>query len=179
MRIKLTILILLLSLSAWSQKSNTEKYGVDKCYTSIEDALAEKDKVECLDLTRQKLKSFPTEILEFKNLKVLILSKNKIEELPAEIGQLDSLHTLVAYRNGITDIRFLAGAPQLKHVDLSDNFIEEIPDEIEQCSSLEYLNLNMNVLAKTSASLGYLPNLKVLDVTENEMTVPVPEIEMG
>ena len=54
-------------------------FGQSKVFFSLEEAkLAHPDSVINLDLSKQKLASFPVEILKFSNLKSLDLSKNQL-----------------------------------------------------------------------------------------------------
>src|SRR4051812_5160034 len=68
-------------------------------YTSIEEAMKNPDKVIKLELRRQKLKVFPKEIANFKNIQYLDLSKNSIDELPEEIGVLTNLQYFIISKN--------------------------------------------------------------------------------
>ena len=146
-----------------------EDAGCDTCYYSLEDAMANKDQVICLDLTKSRLKDFPIEVLEFKNLEVLLLNRNKITMIPQSISQLQSLRVLAIYRNRIEDMSPLCNLPNLEQLDISDNFIEAIPDDINKLKSLKKLYLGMNVIGHFPATLGMLENLEYLDLTENEM----------
>ena len=56
-----------------------------RCFKSIEEARQSGECVECLDLSRNRLESLPSELFEFKDLKRLILSRNRLS------GGLDSL----------------------------------------------------------------------------------------
>ncbi|MEX0811342.1 MAG: hypothetical protein WD048_03930 [Chitinophagales bacterium] len=63
-------------------------------YNDIDKAASEPENVVFLDLSLQKLKTFPEEILEFKNLEKLYLPFNYYPAIPNEIGQLDKVKEL-------------------------------------------------------------------------------------
>lgn len=160
---------LMTSMLVSAQVRSGEDAGCETCFTSLEEALLQADKVECLDLTKSKLKEFPASITQFKNLRVLILNRNKITTIPNSISQLQKLETLSIFRNKIGDMSPLNDLVNLKFLDISDNYIESIPDGINKIKSLEKLYMGMNVIGYFSPDLGKLENLKFLDLTENEM----------
>lgn len=118
-----------------------------KAFTSIEEAMRHPEQVIKLELRKKKLKEFPKEILQFKNLQYLDLSKNNIKELPAAIGQLS----------------------QLQYLALSKNDLEQLPAEIGELKNLYYLNVNQNSLDALPATIGKLDQLRNLDLWSNDI----------
>jgi Leucine-rich repeat (LRR) protein len=116
-------------------------------FTSIAEAMKNPDKVIKLELRRKKLKEFPKEIFQFKNLQYLDLSKNSIVEIPPAISELKDLQILI----------------------LSKNEIESLPKEIGDLKALQYLNLNQNELSSLPPQIGGLTNLKNLDLWSNNI----------
>jgi len=116
-------------------------------YTTIEEALKQPDLVVKLELRKKKLKVFPKEILQFKNLQYLDLSKNSIKELPEEIAQLKNLQYLSISKNGL----------------------EELVPPIGELTNLYYLNLNQNELTSLPLTIGKLEKLKNLDLWSNNI----------
>ena len=51
-------------------------------FTNLEDALKNPESVKFLSLSKNRLKTFPVEIMKFSNLEYLDLSKNKLTTLP-------------------------------------------------------------------------------------------------
>lgn len=49
-----------------------------------------------VDLSARGLASFPTDVLELKNLKALNLQGNNIKALPSEVGRLTNLEVRVS-----------------------------------------------------------------------------------
>ncbi len=118
-----------------------------KAYTDLEIALQHPEQVIKLELRKNKLKSFPRDILKFINLQYLDLSKNNIKELPAEIGLLKNLQYFAISKNGL----------------------EEFPPQIGNLSNLYYLNANQNNLSSLPPDIGKLKNLRNLDLWSNEI----------
>lgn len=116
-------------------------------FTNLEDALKTPDKVIKLELKRKKYKTFPKEILAFKNLQYLNLSKNSIRQLPEELGQLKNL----------------------QYLNISKNGLEELPPEIGELTNLYYLNANQNDLNSIPPQIGNLKKLKNMDLWSNNI----------
>lgn len=113
-----------------------------KVYTSLPEALTDPENVYYLDLSKQKLNSFPAEILQLKNLHTLNLYKNKIDSVPAEISQLQNLTELNIGHNKLT--AFSPAICQLVNLEkliLNQNSIESIPADIKNLKNLHYLDM--------------------------------------
>lgn len=115
--------------------------------TSVEEGLKNPEKVIKLELRKNKLKTFPTAILQFTNLQYLDLSKNNIRELPAEIAKLKSL----------------------QYFSISRNNVQELTPEIGELTNLYYLNVNQNDLTALPAQIGKLEKLRNLDLWSNNI----------
>lgn len=72
-------------------------------FYDLEKAKLKPDLVIELDLSKTQLKTFPEEILRFRNLKFLILSDNELTELPNEINKLQKLIGIDLSNNPISD----------------------------------------------------------------------------
>ena len=116
-------------------------------FTDINEAMKDPEKVEFLDLSKQKLKSIPEEVFELPNLQYLVLRKNKITEISNRIGELKKLRVF----------------------DISRNKLEVLPPEIGQCIELRTLILNQNMIHTICPEIGDLSNLQVLDLWGNEV----------
>ncbi len=135
-------------------------------YTSIEDALANKDKAYRLDLSRNKLEEFPKDIFKLTYLQELDLSKNKIINIPAEIKTLSYLQLLNISKNKIVVVPAEIGElVNLKILSLNQNEIENLPPSIGNLDKLEYLDLWGNYIMEFPKEIENLRNnLKVLDL---------------
>ena len=113
-------------------------------YTSLEN-IEQPDSVFILLLSKNRLDTFPTQILEFRNLRELDLSKNKLHNIPPQIGKLSNLEVL----------------------NLDRNKIDSLPQEIGQLHKLRYLKLSRNRLYYLPSSIANLYNLKELILWSN------------
>jgi Leucine-rich repeat (LRR) protein len=143
------LLLMCLSLKITAQTELLDSLTLDTLtsFTSISEAMKDPDKVIKLELRKKKLKGFPKEIFQFKNLQYLDLSKNSITEIPAEIAELKNLQILI----------------------LSKNELETLPKEIGELKMLQYLNVNQNEITSLPPQIGSLVNLKNLDLWSNNV----------
>lgn len=142
-------------------------FDLDTCYeyTTIEEALAHKDRVVVLNLRRTKLREVPPEITQFPRLQVLNLSKNKIDSVPPFIGHLANLTHLDLSRNKIDSLPpQICQLANLRELAVGENRISHLPDSIHHCSNLELLDMWSNNIAKFPASVAKLPKLREIDL---------------
>lgn len=134
-------------------------------YYSLTEAMRTPEKVETLILSKKKYKEFPTEILQFTNLRVLDLSKNKIQYLPEEITSLANLEELILNRNDIRALpKDLGEMPNLRKLDLWSNYVDELPVSFHDNKTLKLLDMRGIVVTpdKQAAIREMLPNTEVL-----------------
>ena len=133
--------------------------------TSIEDGMKNPDAVIKLVLRKSHLKSFPLEILRFKNLQYLDISKNKIEELPDSIALFNQLQYLACSKTGLKIIpKTIGKLIHLKYLNLNQNDIETLPPQIGNLENLEMLDLWSNDFSEYPSTFKNLKSLKVLDL---------------
>ncbi|XP_028285734.1 leucine-rich repeat serine/threonine-protein kinase 2 isoform X2 [Parambassis ranga] len=136
------------------------------------------------------------------SLRQLNLSFNKITTFPHELGRtMDQLQELYMDGNSITELCTPLCLPEIKMLDVSKNSIENIsPDFLSGCHKLETFNASMNQICSLSHlpskvttlklannSFTYvsetildLPNLRSVDMRNNNITVlPGPEFWMS
>lgn len=129
MRTLLTI-ILLFSAVSWASAQNEiqldNKMFSGNWFSDLDEAMEDPDKVLYLDLSLQKLKSFPQEIFTFRNLKELHLAYNYWPGIPDGLSRLQHLELL----------------------DLSGNYyMNRLPADITQLTGLEQLIVKDNRLS--------------------------------
>jgi len=143
-------------------------------FKSIESALEAHqagERVEVLNLKKQKLKSIPKEIQAFTELIELRIDKNQIENLPDWFDELTHLEIFSAERNQLTEFpSVLLDMVNLRELYLGDNFINGIPIDIDALKNLEWLGLWSNLLRRFPSSLSDMPKLTTLDILYNDMT---------
>ena len=113
-------------------------------YYSMEEALAEPEKVIKMDIAMLKLTSIPSDIGKLVNLECLDLSFNKFSTLPPEFSQLRKLRVL-----NLMGTRYLSKLPAV---------VSELP-------SLEELDIRNHPEWKASQfedAIKMLPNVKVI-----------------
>lgn len=149
-------MIVLFSITTVTKAQLLDSLTLDtlKAFTSLEEALKTPDKVIKLVLRRNKYKTFPTEIFQFKNLQYLDLHKNNIKEIPAQIGTLKDL----------------------QYFSISKNGLEQLPPQIGDLTNLYYLNGSQNELSELPPEIGKLVNLRNLDLWDNNIDVLPDEI---
>jgi len=153
LKITRLLLFFVCSFAAASAQENTVLVAdTAYIYRSLSVALANPDQVYILNLSRNKLKTFPAGILKLKNLRELDLSHNKIDSLPDEIGTLTNLQRL----------------------NLSNNNLVELPETIGKLTALVSLILNRNEIELLPPTIGDLENLEVLELWDNELST-IPE----
>ena len=164
---KLFIFIFFIGVFAKGTSQVLSEQELDTCYiyTTIEKASKTPNDVYVLDLTKNKLKAFPVELLLFKNLNILKLGKNKIASVPESISKLIFLQEVDLGKNKLD--AFPGGLVELinlKKLVLNQNYIEGIPFMIKNLQKLEYLDMWSNNLRSFPESLNELINLKELDL---------------
>jgi Leucine-rich repeat (LRR) protein len=134
-------------------------------YTSIAEAMAEPDKVVKLNLRKQKLKTFPPEILTFKNLQYLDLGRNHLTQLPENIDTLTNLQVLILSKNDIESLpKEIGRLKNLKVLNVNQNELSSLPPQIGNLQKLEYLDLWSNNISSWPDQMKYLKSLRVMDL---------------
>ncbi|HEY4800293.1 MAG TPA: leucine-rich repeat domain-containing protein [Bacteroidia bacterium] len=141
-------LLLATCCSVSAQLIDTTALMAQPIFDNLTEALKNPSQVFRLSLRGKKLKKFPMEILQFKNLQELDLSKNKLDSIPGLIGTLPYLETL----------------------DLSNNKINYLPDSIGLLKNLKKLVAFKNNLIALPTEIGKLESLEILDLWSNEFS---------
>lgn len=165
--LKLSSLVVMLFFFNQLSAQLLTKEQLDTCrvYTSLEQALRHPERVYILDLSKQKIKKFPQEILQFKNLNILKLNKNKLDQLPDSLSQLINIQEIELDKNNFSHFPIvLTELINLKKIIISQNEVEEIPFAIKNLKKLEHLDMWSNNLFKIPDSISELENLKVFDL---------------
>ncbi len=138
----------------------------ERLYTNLNVALkAHPDSVTRLKLVRKRLKNFPVEILQFKNLRELDISNNRIRKIPAEISKLKKLEKLDVSKNKIVELPTTIGElEKLWELKANRNRLQLLPSEIGKLVNMQTLDLWDNDLETLPESLKNLQNLKVLEL---------------
>ena len=163
----LTVLITYFALltSAQTTLLDSVSLALSPEYLTLEAALENPNAVVRLSLRKQKLKKFPMEILQLKNLQYLDLSKNSIEELPDSIVTLKNLQYLIVSRTGLRALpKNIGDMKNLVHLNVNQNEIEVLPYSIGGLEKLEVADLWSNNLGYFPETMANLKNLKWMDL---------------
>lgn len=126
---RILIILILFGSTCWAQSHKT--------YYSIEEAKRNPELVYHLDLSKQKLKQVPEDILLFSNLESLSLRKNKLKEIKLDLSSLTQIKTLNLSKNKLNNIpKWVYQLPKLEELNLSQNPINKIDPEINQLTLL-------------------------------------------
>lgn len=90
-----------LEIKSWSMSLKTERFGKE---TSRACVFNDKGDAVELFLNSTQIKSFPTKVLELKELRVLHFFRSKLESIPPEINKLIHLEHLYIRGGSITSI---------------------------------------------------------------------------
>lgn len=134
---------------SFSQSFDSTAFVNTFVFTSLEEAIINPDMVYRLRLKNKKLRIFPEEILQFKNLRELDLRKNRLKKLPEKVGLLTNLWIL----------------------NLSGNKLENLPDSIGELINLKKLIVSRNNLVSLPKRIGNLENLETLDLWDNNLSI--------
>lgn len=114
-----------------------------------------------LYLNQNKIKSIPENIFPFlKKLEFLKISTNKLSHLPSDITKCENLNFLNLSNNCLLDVQPLVGLGQLKELYMENNRLTELPQALFQC--LEKFKVKNNPLRKPPEAicLGGLKDIK-------------------
>lgn len=130
------ILLILIAKGSAVSFSQNKASDTSRVYKSLEKALQTPELVYHIDLSSQKLKSFPEEILSLNNLKTLNLSKNKIKEIPA-LATLKRLEEINLSKNKLSHFpEGIIGCKNLRLIDIGGNDITDISEDIKKLVEL-------------------------------------------
>lgn len=163
----ITILIVFVTTSIRSQVVLLDSLTLSRYteYTDLTTALNNKDSVVKLNLRKKKLKEFPVEILQFKNLQYLDISKNNIKHIPDSIVTLTKLQYFACSKTGLENLpKNFGDLENLKYVYLNQNELTILPYSFGRLEKLEHADLWDNNMDEFPASMKELKNLKTLDL---------------
>ena len=131
-------------------------------FFSLKEAMQQPDSVITLTLKKQKLKEFPSEILQMKNIERLDLSRNSIKEIPSAIGGLKKLHYVNFAQNYLNELPKEMALLPLDTLILWDNQIR-VFDESFKNLNLKFLDLRAILMTRKEqkAIKQIFPNTKI------------------
>ena len=124
------------------------------------------DKLSCLDLSKNQLKTIPVCLLEMPSLCNLWLSENKIAELPNQCNWSSSLKTLDLNDNLLQTLPKSMAKAKLTSLHVARNNLYYLPPWIEQMASLQLLDVSGNPRLKNVAQ-----KLEKLNQTKSDLLI--------
>ncbi|XP_033896202.3 PH domain leucine-rich repeat-containing protein phosphatase 2-like [Acipenser ruthenus] len=131
--------------------------------------------IKSLNLSHNRLGSFPESLCEILTLTELNLSCNGIRSLPAQIENLHSLQTLSLDGNHLSLLpEELGGLSQLSSLGLSFNNFSEVPAVLEMLSAVDRLAMAGNHLEMLDlGTLSRMSHFKHIDLRLNGLQAVV------
>jgi len=130
--------------------------------------------VRIIDLRNNKLKKFPEEVVNFKNLETLKLDNNSIQCLPEHIFKELKLKSFSICNNYLKEIpgEMSNWASSLEYLNVASNFLSHLPKEIANLTNLKSLHINNNSFLNIPCEIHKLTNLKELGLDWFKYVVP-------
>lgn len=153
------------------ESSETAGCANQRVFTSLDEALKDKDTACLLDLSRQNLTSLPRDIGRLAILRRLDLSHNQLTDLPPEIGWLRELRYLDLSHNQLATLPDQIGwLRKMTTFKVSDNVLSSLPRAIGHCIELRSLDVSNNQLKQLPPDIRWLTNLSTLNLSGNAFT---------
>jgi internalin A len=141
-------------------------------------------KLTTLSLDGNLLGHIPPEILGLTNLTTLNIGDNPLHNIDPAISTLTSLKDLQLYMAGLSTLPTeLEALINLAALSLWNNRFTEVPPVISRLTNLSYLDFenlefleDKNAITEIPRSLVLLPKLSSLNVRNNPIRMPPPEI---
>ena len=133
--------------------------------------LAGGKKLAYLNLSKNVLATFPSDLSSLESLATLTLSGNKLEALKGLEAISNTLTCLDCSKNSIDHIESLETLTNATTINLSNNQIVELNGNLAKLSKLEHLELRGNKLTEVPKGINDMKALNVLDLSENPIDV--------
>ncbi|XP_069312466.1 PH domain leucine-rich repeat-containing protein phosphatase 2 isoform X2 [Eulemur rufifrons] len=141
------------------------------------DTLYKFSQLKGLNLSHNKLGSFPVLLCEISTLTELNLSCNGFHDLPSQIGNLLNLQTLCLDGNFLTTLpEELGNLQQLSSLGISFNNFSQIPEVYEKLTMLDKVVMAGNCLEVLNLGLlSRMSHIKQVDLRMNHLKMVVIE----
>ncbi|XP_075233132.1 leucine-rich repeat-containing protein 58 [Lycorma delicatula] len=149
-----------------AKNNNFEEFSLPKTFDRLISTL------QILNLSGNRLKTFPDQIFTLTRLKYLYLGQNQIKEIPTQIYKLERLEILSLGGNNLYEIpKSLCQLHELQALILSDNELESLPACIANLKKLRALQLHRNKLKTLPTEIVTLKYLSELSLRENPLVI--------
>ncbi|KAL9118707.1 MAG: hypothetical protein Q9187_004744 [Circinaria calcarea] len=141
--------------------------------SSLPEGVEKLSRLRVLNVSDNKLSSIPFSELAALPLFEVDVSKNRLGAtlLPSSVSHFPTLRVLEAGENALTSFSDReVELPCLQSINLSNNRLMALPD-MKCCRQLSSLIASQNQLTSMPEGLSYLPNLGIIDVSGNSISV--------
>ncbi|MES2658570.1 MAG: leucine-rich repeat-containing protein kinase family protein [Verrucomicrobiota bacterium] len=128
------------------------------------------DTLEILDLSGNRLKELPDDLVRLSKLRILFCSENEFTHLPLVLGACRELEMIGFKANRIETVDAAAIPEKLRWLVLTDNRIAGLPDSLGKCVRLQKLMLAGNRLESLPDSMAACVNLELIRLAANRFT---------
>lgn len=146
----------------------------ETCLTEVTSDISKLENLQTLILHSNQLQEFSEGIAKLSKLKILDVSRNLIKSLPGNLASLSQITTINISNNKLESFPSLLNNAKLIVVDLSYNNLTAFPDICSsELANLSELKLQGNQIEEIPTTIGLLPALKMLDISNNKIkTLP-------
>ena len=124
------------------------------------DVMVLRGRLKILDISRNDITEFPSEVFEITGLEALKLDHNKLKKLPSNIVNLTKLEYLSVSYNELEAIpNTLGNLQNFKCLDIEGNFFTTLPKEVTSLTNLRSLNILYNKVTEFPTHFGNLQKL--------------------
>ncbi|XP_003375374.1 putative PDZ domain protein, partial [Trichinella spiralis] len=128
--------------------------------------------LQSLDVSENKILSFPDDLGELVSLSDLTASQNCVEVLPHSIGRLKKLTILKIDKNRLVALTPAIGScASLCELVLTENLLTELPSSLGNLKKLTVFNVDRNRLSELPSTIGSCSNLTVLSLRNNLLSI--------
>ncbi len=125
----------------------------------------DKDSVIAINLTKGKMKEFPSDLLEYKNLQHLIISKTPLKSVEG-IEQLKKLKTLKLDKLDLLYFpKEVTSLVNLEELTISRIEFPSIPSQIGNMGSLRFIDFYGSAITSLPEEIQYLNKLERFDLS--------------
>lgn len=158
---------------------------IDSGLTSLPESISELEKLRDLNLSGNQLRSIPESVFRLKSLEILWLAFDELDTVAESITNLQQLTQLSLVANNLTTLpESISQLNNLTLLRLGNNLFEAVPEALYEIPSLielglgnsNYKDRNQNQIRELSPKLLDLKNLESLDLENNPIETPPPEI---
>lgn len=146
-----------------------------KDLSSVRDSFASGEKIDYVNLDRNELEEFPSELSALTGLKWLRLNSNRLSSLPQGVAGLKKLRRIYLSDNRFQEVPdALKDLPRLTDIDISGNPVKEVPQWLARKEGLEALSFSRTLVKKLPEDISAWKSLKQLqlgdlDISPSEM----------